>query len=76
MRARHHRCDAPDLDYGEVEEGIIRCTVCPRVWELVVRVDEEGRKWGRWLPSPCPGCDTSPCRCRRTAKPTLKGGRQ
>lgn len=69
MRARDHRCDLTDLDYTDVERGHIRCTVCPRQWVLMVKLTKEGRKFARWIPQPCPGCDRQPCSCYR---PTAK----
>lgn len=69
MRARDHRCDLTDLDYSDVEIGRIRCTVCPRQWILMVRIDPKtDRKFARWIAQPCPGCDASPCRCRQPAR--------
>lgn len=71
MRARDHRCDLTDLDYSDVAVGYIRCTVCPRKWVLMVSVNQKtGVKYAKWVPTPCPACDTVPCRCYRPKKAT------
>lgn len=31
---RQHDCQLEELDYSAVAEGFIRCTVCPRQWNL------------------------------------------
>lgn len=62
-----HRCDVNTIDYSQVEAGLLECE-CGRVWQLHVSVDQVGRKWPRWVATPCPGCRARPCRCRSRAR--------
>lgn len=72
-----HRCDVGDVDFssalgGCVDECVISCLVCGRVWRLVVgfdsdRVGPDGRRrvrWAEWRPDVCPGCGKSSDVCR------------
>lgn len=69
-----HRCMGNDLDYSLVNSGEITCTVCARVWKLHTSQNAKtGVKYSTWWPYPCPGCGTSPERCRHYGnKPRTK----
>lgn len=47
-------CAIEDLDYSEVEHGLIRCTVCPQEWKVGSYVDKDDRVWTRWYTRFCP----------------------
>lgn len=40
----HHACDLSELDYSQVQNGLIKCEVCPREWKLIP-VYSGGAKW-------------------------------
>lgn len=62
---RNHKCDVPDLDYTDVQNGLIVCTVCQRKWRLNLDLNQ-------WWPTPCPECNISASMCRHYGRKEKK----
>lgn len=55
---KDHRCDVGDIDYTDLIDGKLRCTVCRRRWDLVTN-----RGPAKWWPDPCQCHNRDPADC-------------
>jgi hypothetical protein len=70
VQPSRHRCGVDDIDYSNIDHGLLECTICGRTWELHVKRDREGRQtYAAWWPYPCPRCNVAAPACIHYGRP-------